>query len=238
MHKYLFFLLIISPASFASSSQLELPMHIDMTIPRTESSVLRRITESIYNESFRRLGVTVSFSGCVPANCGKHVINGYIDGEAARASIYKRIYPELIQTKESIYTVNVSAFSTDPSIKLTSWDDLKDSHYKVTYIAAYYLIDKKIKELVDPSNIIYTQHWIDGLSKLSNRDADIYIGIETTVLDELKGKKSAIHSVGVLDTIDLYPYFNKKYKLLSEALAGTLKEMKTDGTMEKLFLKY
>ncbi len=230
--KSLFFLLFITPAAYTANSQLELPIHISMVAPRTENSALRRSLEVIYKESFKRLGVTVSFSGCVPAHCGKYVTDGTADGEMARTLFYNKIYPKLVRTNEKIVTLNISAFSTNPSIKLDTWDDMAGNKYKVTYIGAYYIIDKNLTKLVHPSNIIYVNHWTDGLNKLSNKTADIYIGVERTVLDEINGKETNIHKVGTLETLDFYPYFNKKHKLLAEKLARTLKEMKVDGTMK------
>ena len=236
--KYLFFLLVITPTAFATNTQLEFPKHITMIVPRTESSALRRILEDVYKESFKRLGVTVSFRGCVPADCGKYVTNGTADGEMARTIIYEKIYPRLVRTSEKIITLNLSAFSTDPSIKINTWNDMAGNKYKVAYIGAYYIIDKNLKKLINPSNIIYVKHWIEGLNKLSNKKADIYIGVEKTVFDELNGKETNIHKVGTLETQGLYPYFNSKHKLLAKKLARTLKEMKVDGTMKNIFSSY
>lgn len=238
MSKYLFFLLLVFPPAFATNTQLVQPIHVNMVFPRAESSIIRRVLEPIYKESFKRLGGTVSFRGCVPSKCGKYVTNGKADGEMARALIYHGIYPELVRTKENIFTINVSAFSTAPSIELDSWDDLIGDKYKVAYIGAYYLIDKNVRERINSKNIIYVNHWVEGLNKLSMKNADIYIGVERTILNELKGKETPIHNVGVLKTVSLYPYFNRKHKLLAEKLELILKEMKMDGTMNKLLSDY
>jgi len=205
-----------------------------MVIPRAEGSAVRRALESVYRESLNRLGVSVSFKGCTPASCGKYVTNGAVDGEMARALFYNTIYPELVRTNEKVFSVNISAFSTNSSLKFNSWDDFSNSKYKVAYISAYYLIDKNILKRMSSSNIIYVKHWADGLQKLSGNLADIYIGVERTVLNELSGNESNIHKIGTLETLDLYPYFNKKHKLLSDKLAQTLKEMKKDGTMKRI----
>jgi len=236
--KSLIFLLFISPTVFATNMQLELPKHINMVIPRTENSNLRRIIEAIYKESFKRLGLTVSFRSCAPAYCGKYVMNGTADGEMARTIEYENKYPNLVRTNEKIFTINSSAFSIDPMIKINTWDDMAGNKYKVAYMEANYIINKNLKNLIPPSNIIYVHHWNEGLKKLSNKKADIYVGVERTVLDALTGKETNIHKVGTVETLDLYPYFNKKHKLLAKKLAQRLKEMEVDGALKKIYSKF
>lgn len=233
--RYLFVLILFIHVSFAADTQLAPLKQINLIAPRAVDNVYRLTLESIYTEAFKRLGISVSFSGCVPHKCGQYVTKGAADGEMARATIYESKYPELLRTKESLFSVNASAFSTNPSVKLNSWDDLIGKKYKIAYIR-YPYFEKKITERVDPQNIVHVTHWDEGLSALLNKKVDIYIGIERTTLEALKGKSSPIHNLGIIDTQYLYPYFNKKHKLLSENLGAVLKEMKLDGTMNKLLL--
>lgn len=238
MTKYIPLFILFLPAAFADITQLQPPKHIKMLAPRTENALLRKLAESIYKESFKRLNVNVSFSGCVPSFCGQHVTNGRADGEMGRTLLYNEKYPELIRTTQSIFSIKFSAFSTSPSIKLNSWDDLIGKNYKISYIDANYIASSNLKTRMNTSNLITVEHWRAGLNKILTKEVDIYIGVERTVLAELKGMDTGINLVGTLETAELYPYFNKKHRLLSEQLAIKLNEMKFDGTMGALLSSY
>ena len=97
-------------------------------------------------------------------------------------------------------------------MKLSSWDDFEGRDCKVSYICAYFIVDKQIRKRIKPSNIYCVKHWKEGLRKLHNKNVDIHIDVERTILAELKGKETAIRAVGRLDSYDLYPYFNKNHK--------------------------
>ena len=224
------------PICIADSAAIadEIPTHIEMVAPRSENSLLRKAAESIYREAFHRLHIQVTFSGCVPAACGKYVTNGDVDGEVARALVYNRVYPELVRTTESVISLKVGAFSTDPAIKLNSWKDLAGKDYRVAYIPSYFYVDKHVREYVKDENIITVQHWLEGISKVIDKEADIYIGVEITVNEALKGKSTTIRYAGKLDKQPLFPYFNKKHKVLAEKLGVVLSEMKADGTMDRI----
>ena len=238
MRTYIFLSMLVCSSAFASDTGTSLPTHITMIAPRAHDATLRRIGESVYTEAFKRLGIKVSFEGCVPKRCGHYVTDGQADGEMARALVYEKIYPELVRTNESVFSVTESAFSTNPDIKLNSLDDLKDRNYKIAYMRGYYTLDMRLKQTMNQSNLIAVDYWGVGLTKLLNKEADIYIGVESTVSDEIKKSGYKIYNVGNLETIELYPYFNKKHKLLSEQLALKLREMKADGTMARLLSNY
>jgi hypothetical protein len=205
-----------------------------MVIPRVESSVLRSPLESVYVEALSRLGVSVSFIGCTPAACGKYVTSGKADGELARAAVYEEIYPELLRVEESILEIRASVFSADAKLKLDNWDDIIESDNRVAYMTGNYLIHQKLKGKISTRNMVHVKHWTEGLDKISNQQADIYIGVESTVLQDIKQNQRPIHLIGQLEVVEVFPYFNKKHKTLAKSLAEKLREMKKDGTLKKL----
>lgn len=234
MFQLITILFLLVSTSHASEQSQEEPKKIVMGAPRTESSFYGRITTNIYEEAFRRMDIKLIYVSCVPDKCGRYVTDGSLDGELVRTIIYETIYPELIRVTEPAFTINCTAFSNKKIKHLTSWESLRGKNYKIAYIGGYYSIGKKLENLIDKSNIILVNHWIEGLGKISNNEADIYIGAEQTVIEELKGKKTKIHNVGRLEQLPIYAFFNKKHKLLSIKLSETIKEMKDDGTIRNI----
>ncbi len=228
----LFFLLVNT--SYASEQPQEEPKKLVMGACRTESSFYGRILMNIYEEAFKRICIELTYVSCVPDKCGRYVTDSSLDGELGRTIFYETIYPELIRVTEPAFTINVAAFSNKKIKHLSSWKSLKGKDYKIAHIGGYYLISKKLENLIDKSNIILVNDWIEGLGIISNNEADIYIGIEQTVTEELKGKKAKIHNIGRLEQLPIYAYFNKKHKLISIKLSEIIKKMKDDGTIKKI----
>ncbi len=234
MFKLITILFLLVSTSHASGHSLKKPTELVMGAPRTESSFYGSILTNIYEEAFRRMDIKLTYVSCVPAKCGRYVTDGSLDGELGRAIYYETIYPELIRVTEPAFTINCAAFSNKKIKQLTSWESLKGKDYKIAYIGGYHYLGKKLENLIDKSNIILVNHWIEGLGKISNNEADIYIGVEQTVIEELKGKKANIHNVGRLEQLPIYAFFNKKHKLLSIKLSEIIKEMKDDGTIRNI----
>ncbi len=232
--KLITILFLLVSTSHASGHSLKPPTELVMGAPRTESSFYGSILTNIYEEAFRRMDIKLTYVSCVPVKCGRYVTDGSLDGELGRAIYYETIYPELIRVTEPAFTINCTAFSNKKIKQLTSWESLKGKDYKIAYIGGYHYLGKKLENLIDKSNIILVNHWIEGLDKISNNEADIYIGVEQTVIEELKGKTTNIHNVGRLEQLPIYAFFNKKHKLLSIKLSEIIKEMKDDGTIRNI----
>ena len=57
--------------------------------------------------------------------------------------------------------------------------------------------------------------------------------VESTLADK-EFKSLPIKRIGIIHTIQVYPYLHKKHAELAPLLADTLKAMKADGTFDKL----
>ena len=91
-------------------------------------NMCNRVMELIYKDAFSRLGYTFAYN-LYPLKRSLPESNaGRIDEECARAQMPQALqkkYPNLIQVKEPIWESHFCVYSTNPSIRVDGWQDLK-----------------------------------------------------------------------------------------------------------------
>jgi hypothetical protein len=94
---------------------------------------------------------------------------------------------------------------------------------------------KPLSPVMQLSDILTTEQ---GLKKLVSKRTDFYCDIDLGVLNEMSAAKAAefatvrkLFNVG--NSMPLYPYLNKKNAALAPRLAAVLKQMKTEGLIER-----
>lgn len=207
---------------------------IIMGLPRTQNDYYGKLAIRVYDEIFHRLGLSWKFRSCVPTQCGKYITRGELDGELARASIYQRQYPDLVQCDEPVFRITMAAFARKDIGPLNRREDFRGHGYIISYVTGYYFFDYYLKGIVPEKDIRQVGHWREGISKLMHNQADIFIGVERTIQHEIMKHQYPIHRVGQLASIDLYPYFNRKHKNLAKQMAKVIRKMKQEGEFQRL----
>lgn len=237
--------LVLSGAVFAlyhaellaqqTTSDYKKPEKIILGAPRTENHLLGIASKLIYRQLFSRLGIDFEYSSCSPGKCARYVSSGLLDGELLRTEEYGHFYPELIRVEESVLNLNIALYSVSINEPLQSWNDLKETAYKIGYIKDYLLIEQRIKRLKLEDNAVPLRHWLQGLHELSLGNIDIYVGLDTTVDNELRGKHSKIKKLAILENIEFYPYLATKHKQLAPLMEKVIRDMREDGSLQKIF---
>ncbi len=213
----------------------DLPKNIHLKIPLQTGVKLGDTVQEAYSEILAGLGVKVEFSNCVPTTCAHSVLMGEADGEGGRVAGYKLLHPTLILVEEPILKLHITAFSINENIKISSWADFKDTEYTVAHQRGYYYPAQKLAALMNPSNIILTNSSEEAFAKLLNKEIDVYVGAEATML-KLSGKNnSAVKRLCLLDAVNIYPYLHPKHQRLADALALGIQAYKKSGKFEDTF---
>lgn len=190
------------------------------------------ILDKILTEAFSRsqatinLVITPSERGLINAN------NGTADGDANRISGLQSTYNNLIQVQESNMTYEFVAFTKNKDIAIKDWSDLKG--HTVGYITGWKIFDEKV-----PSNNIIKVDDVDQLFALLNRDA-----VDTILYYRIGGdyylkthKKNVSINEPPLEKRDMFLYLNKQHRNISKKLESALKEMKQDGTIDRIIME-
>lgn len=228
--------LILIPQNHISADPVSAEDKIVMGSARRVDSADGLALKLIYTEAFKRVGKTLVFK-YYPLKRGSKLADlGLIDGEIARVYGYNQAHPVLVRVEEPVLSVKLSAFTTDPDIKLNGWKSLSGTDYKVEYILGNYHSAKSLQKVVAHQNLSRVPHWSQGINKLIAGRTDFFIELENTVADALKTsefKNSNIYIAGIMDELTIHAFLHKKHKELALQLSATLKDMKREGLIDK-----
>jgi hypothetical protein len=241
MKKILFYSLIITLSAF-------MPIYADdsYTVPskivlsgtlETKNSLQGKFLKMVYTEAFKRLGIEFEYKGFPAKRSSFMSDTGKTDGEISRVYEYLDTHPNMVRVKEYVIICLFNAYAFKPGIKLDGWESLKGTDYNVEYRRGVKKCEAKLPEVVSKEKLSAITSIKSGAKKLINRRTDIlitldYIMNELLLLDEFKN--SGIYIAGIMDSsTTAHAFLHKKHKLLVPKLSSVLKQMKTEGLLEK-----
>lgn len=187
--------------------------------------------DRVIKEAFLRLGVPVSIIYQPPERALVNANEGNIDGDCWRVGGHSARYPNLIMVPEPVDAAAITVFTKDPDLVAATWDDLKPRN--VGYITGWKILDANVRgtrSLVRVKNV-------DALFTLLDKDR-----IDVALVDPLMGwaviRRRGLAGMRALEPPltrqDMHIYLNKRHADLVPKLAVVLRQMRRDGTMERL----
>jgi polar amino acid transport system substrate-binding protein len=207
-----------------------------LTIGTSYKSLLSKPDQSgmldrIIKIAFQRIGITVDIPflpaerSIMAANSGIH------DGELNRIEGIERLYPNLVRVPESNMDFNFVAFSIKQNFATTDWSTLKSR--RVGFIKGWKILEEQLK---DHPNIIYANSAEQLFNQLDKEHIDVALYGE-------KVGRAQVKNMGLTDikilkpplaTRKMYMYLNKKHKNITVKVAESLREMKRDGSYDRI----
>lgn len=212
-----------SPASLTIASE-DLPPY--STRERTGFEDL------LATEMYRRLGIELRI---IPLPSERVLANanaGIEDGVFGRIGGMTEKYPNLVQFEESIRLSEFVAFSRRRDIEISGWDSLKP--YNVGIITGWKILEWNIKESKSLTKV-KTVRQLFKMLDAGRVDVVVYM------------RWAGLHSIRELDiegvrivepplaTKKSYWYLHKKHRDLVPRASAMLREMKRDGTYDRIF---
>lgn len=184
-----------------------------MAFIRPENDYLGKLWRLTYTEVFKRLSIKVEFRDYPPKRASIEADAGNVDGEPGRPYQYSAEYPNLIRVEEILFFLNFSAFTAKDSIPpLKGWDSLKGTNYKVEYRRGVMICEVNLSKIMGKENLSDVTEPIQGLKKIVSGRTDLFVYDEAWILPLLQTpefKDSKIRSVGLMESVHLYPYLHK-----------------------------
>lgn len=217
--------------SYADEKAMSLVTAAQPPLGSTENYI--GMLEKISREAFRRIGIEIKVSILPGERALINVNDGIDDGDLFRAPGFESNYPNLIQVPEKIGIMEFMAYSKDPHPASMSWQDLQE--HSVAYATGWKIYDRKVKS----KDISKVRKIHDLFPLLANGRTDIIL------IDRWQGQYIAKQNgfqvyliEPPLATIDMYMYLHKKHQKIIPALTVALKEMKRDGSYQKIYASY
>lgn len=203
-----------------------------LVISTNNTPLDRKALELISQEAFRRLGIELKIVINPSERSLQLADQGDIDGEGLRVAGLNNQYPNLVQVPERFISISFVAFSKDALIRLDNgWESLKQ--HRVAFINGWKMFETnamgaKIVRKVDKPEQLFRM--LDA----GHVDLALYTRADGIALIHDMGLSSIAPLRPTLKDVDMYLYLNKRHEDLAPKLANALRDMKADGTYNKI----
>jgi len=224
--KSLFATLLLSLTAAASLAQTT-----SITVSSNNTPGDRKALEEISKEAFQRIGVKFNLVSLPSERSLQSANAGDVDGEGLRVAGLSERYPDLIQVPERFIRISFVAFGKDKSVRLDKgWDSLNGK--SVVFINGWKLFEAntgaaRVTKVDKP----------DQLFKMvgsARADLALYTLADGVALLREMGINDIAPLSPSLQESDMYLYLHKKHAALVPKLAQTLREMKSDGSLNRI----
>lgn len=186
--------------------------------------------DRIVQEAFRRIGVRAEIVFTNTRRSLVDVNDGVLDAEINRIEGMERSYPNLVQVPEPNMQMHFVAFAKE-DIPISGWGSIR--RLRVGMVQGWKILEQHTKNF--PNLTSLTE--ISKLFELLERDRlDVVLYSKLTGYEELYklGYKDIQALSPPLVVKDMFLYLNKSHKDLATPMAEALREMKQDGTYDKI----
>ncbi|HSG06328.1 MAG TPA: transporter substrate-binding domain-containing protein [Nitrospiria bacterium] len=200
----------------------------DPLVTDTQSGFLDRIAVEI----FSRLGIQVNMTRLPGERSLINVNQGIDDGTLIRIGGLDRLYPNMVQVPEKIKNNEFVVFSKKHRFSISGWESLKP--YDVAFINGWKIMEENSKAA---KSITRVKNIEELFFLLDNGRVDLVLFEKWTGLHWIQssGKKDMHLLTPPLAERPMFMYLNKKHRDLIPKIVNAIREIKADGTYQKVF---
>lgn len=203
-----------------------------LTVSTNNTPMDRKALDLLSQEAFRRIGVNFKLVSLPSERSLNSANQGEVDGEGLRIAGLSSQYPNLIQVPERFIGISFVAFAKDASIRLDQgWDSLKP--YSVAFITGWKMFEANASGARVVNKVDKPEQLFQMLDS-GRIDLALYTRADGVILTRNLGMMSIAAVSPALKDVDMYLYLHKKHEALVPQLAKALKDMKTDGTYNRI----
>ena len=203
-----------------------------LTLSTNNTPMDRKALDQLSQEAFRRIGASFKLVSLPSERSLQSANLGEVDGEGLRIAGLGSQYPNLIQVPERFIGISFVAFARDASIRLDQgWESLKP--YSVAFITGWKMFEANAAGARVINKVDKPEQMFQMLAS-ERVDLVLYTRADGVVLVRQLGLSSVVPLAPALKDVDMYLYLNKKHEALVPRLAKALKDMKADGTYQRI----
>ena len=203
-----------------------------ITVSTNNTPLDRQALHDLSKEAFRRIGVEFKLVS-LPSERSLHSANlGEVDGEGLRIAGLGAQYPNLVQVPERYIGISFVAFARDATIRLDQgWDSLKP--HRVAFINGWKMFESNTAAVRSVSKVDKPEQMFLMLDS-GRIDLALYTRADGVALVRAMGLGAIAPLAPALKDVDMYLYLHKRHEALALRLAQALREMKADGSYNRI----
>jgi polar amino acid transport system substrate-binding protein len=203
-----------------------------VTVSLMEKSEGSRLAYLVLEEAYKRIGITLKNELYPSLRSLEKSNSGETDGETMRIKGIDEKYPNLVMVPEPVYELDFVAVVKDTKFEVNGPESLEP--YTLGHENGIIFIEKMV-EKINPKSVETVKNGELLIKKIDSGRTEV--GIMSRDTAEKTIKETAL-DVTILEPplskLPLYHYLHKDNTHLLEKLSNSLKEMKEDGTWEKI----
>ena len=216
-----------------SHAQQPLALTTSMTSPLSREDQTG-FYDQVLIEAFRRVDQPIQITHLPTERSITNANLGITDGELPRISGLDSLYPNLIQVPEKIVDFEFVAFTWRTDNQLTDWNSCKP--YNIAIVRGWKILETN---LFDVKSLVRVKNQKLLFSLLEEHRVDIVVYSRFEGYEIIK--KLGIESVWTLEPPlairEMFLYLNKKHHFMIPTIAKQLRNMKHDGTYDRILNK-
>ncbi len=203
-----------------------------ITVSTNNTPLDRQALHDLSKEAFRRIGVEFKLV-TLPSERSLHSANlGEVDGEGLRVAGLSGQYPNLVQVPERYIGISFVAFARDATIRLEQgWESLKP--HRIAFINGWKMFEANASGARSVSKVDKPDQLFLMLDS-GRVDLALYTRTDGVALARAMGLGAIAPIAPALKDVDMYLYLNRKHEALVPRLAQALREMKADGSYNRI----
>lgn len=221
-----FIVLLSALTGFAGAEPLP------FTVSTNNTPLDRRALQEIAKETFARIGLEFKLIS-LPSERSLNAANaGETDGEGLRVAGLGAQYPNLVQVPERFIGISFVAFAKDATIRLDhGWESLKG--YRVAHITGWKMFEANAGAARSVTKVEKPEQMFLMLDS-GRIDLALYTRADGAALARTMGLPAIAVVNPVLKDVDMFLYLHRRHEALVPRLVQALKEMKADGTYNRI----
>ncbi len=219
----------------ASSGYADTDTLVLATVSPSDTNVYK-VSEAVLTEALRRNNIKLVLEIYPPKRAELLLNLGKVDGDSHRIDEFNKNKPNIIKVSEPVQSVKQSVFTKNLDFQVDGWKSL--SPYKVIFVEGIRLAENEIRKAVKEQNLIPVDTIETAFKMLAKERGELLVTSPETGFATMK--KLSIEKSGIklltppITEIYLYIYLNKKHEKLASKISDSLKEMKADGSYQKI----
>lgn len=192
----------------------------------------RKALEELSRESFRRAGLTLKIVSLPSERSLQSANAGEVDGEGLRVAGLSAQYPNLVQVPERFIGISFVAFAKDAMINVDKgWASL--APHRVTFITGWKMFETNAAGARVVTKVDKPEQMFRMLDA-GRADLALYTRADGVALIRSLGLSSIAPLSPALKDVDMYLYLHKKHEAHVPKIAQALRDMKADGTYNRI----